>query len=367
MDVRAVCLLRNNYRLLLLLFAVLSGCGKGTEESKALSSGHTNGSATDTDLNPTRPAEIEDPLLEMTQRRSRFRLVYDVTVTQVPVNAVARVWIPLAQSTPHQWVQVNSIEVPTVYEQNAEAKHGNRLLYFETSPNDEGEIPVSIEYEVTRFEVEPSNYEGHRAEEGNLYLLPNRLVPVDVSLRDRLLPDFVEGAKTSTLARQIYDRVIEHVDYRKPIGESWGRGDARWVCDSQFGNCTDFHSLYISLCRTCEIPARFEMGFEVPEESSQIAGYHCWAFFSENSRWVPVDVSEADRNTDRVDSYFGRLPSRRVTMTSGRDLLLSPLQTGEPVNYLIDPYVEVSGEVHSELERAYRVEVLEDVTKSSQR
>ncbi len=61
----------------------------------------------------------------------------------------------------------------------------------------------------------------------------------------------------------MYDVVDEHMKYRKD-GEGWGRGDAVWACDSKFGNCTDFHSLFISMARGNKIPSKFEMGFSIP-------------------------------------------------------------------------------------------------------
>src|SRR3989442_3682431 len=80
--------------------------------------------------------------------------------------------------------------------------------------------------------------------------------------------------------RLFYDVVNEHMRYSKE-GTGWGRGDAEWACDSKFGNCSDFHSLFISLARSQKIPAKFEMGFPLPDKrgKGEIGGYHSWARF----------------------------------------------------------------------------------------
>ena len=52
-------------------------------------------------------------------------------------------------------------------------------------------------------------------------------------------------------------------------GKGWGQGDSVWACDSKFGNCTDFHSLFISLARGNKIPAKFEMGFPIPPKRGE--------------------------------------------------------------------------------------------------
>jgi transglutaminase-like putative cysteine protease len=127
-------------------------------------------------------------------------------------------------------------------------------------------------------------------------------------------------------------------------GTGWGHGDTLWACDSKRGNCTDFHSVFISMARSQKIPARFEMGLSLPEgqNSGQIAGYHCWAeFYTRERGWFPVDISEAWKNQEKKDYFFGAHDVNRVQFTVGRDIELRPRQHGERVNYLIFPYAEL--------------------------
>jgi transglutaminase-like putative cysteine protease len=127
-------------------------------------------------------------------------------------------------------------------------------------------------------------------------------------------------------------------------GKGWGRGDAIYACDVRRGNCTDFHSLFIALARARGIPARFTIGFPIGKaRSGEVPGYHCWAEFYAGGEWVPIDASEAWKNPARHEYYFGHLDAARVAFTMGRDLALTPRQQGEPLNYLIYPYVEVDG------------------------
>jgi transglutaminase-like putative cysteine protease len=125
----------------------------------------------------------------------------------------------------------------------------------------------------------------------------------------------------------------------------WGRGDAVWAYDCKCGNCTDFHSLFISLARANKIPAKFEIGFSLPPQrgSGDVAGYHCWAWFRDATGWVPVDISEANKDPKMKEYYFGNLTEDRVVFTTGRDLTLAPKQDGEPLNYFVFPYAEVGG------------------------
>jgi transglutaminase-like putative cysteine protease len=177
-----------------------------------------------------------------------------------------------------------------------------------------------------------------------LFLKPDALVPIDgkplTLLAGKDLP-----RDELLLGRTLYDLVNGHMRYSKE-GQGWGVGDAVWACTSGYGNCSDFHSLFISLARSQGVPAKFEIGFPLPPERGQgeIAGYHCWAWFKPRGYdWTPVDISEANKNPQLREYYFGNLTENRVTFSVGRDLILVPPQSGPPLNFFVTPYVEVDG------------------------
>jgi transglutaminase-like putative cysteine protease len=139
-------------------------------------------------------------------------------------------------------------------------------------------------------------------------------------------------------------------------GEGWGRGDEVWACDSKRGNCTDFHSVLIGMMRSSGIPARFEIGFPLPEgkPEGEIPGYHCWAeFYVDGIGWIPVDASEASKNPAKKDYFFGAVDADRVLFTYGRDIRLSPDQKGDALNYFIYPYAEVNRQPVKNLKKTF--------------
>jgi len=178
------------------------------------------------------------------------------------------------------------------------------------------------------------------------FLEADKLVPVGGKplelIKEKKLPSNDQFAA----AKILYDVVNQHMKYSKE-GKGWGNGDAVWACDSKFGNCTDFHSLFISMARGNKIPSKFEMGFSIPAErgAGPIAGYHCWAWFMPQGKgWNPVDISEANRFPQMKDYYFGNLTEDRVQFSTGRDIDLEPRQKSTSLNFFIYPYVEVAGQ-----------------------
>lgn len=130
-------------------------------------------------------------------------------------------------------------------------------------------------------------------------------------------------------------------------GQGWGHGDAIYACNVKRGNCTDFHSLFIAMARASGIPARFEIGYPLPEDKTkgEIAGYHCWAeFYIRGIGWIPIDASEAWLDPSKHNYFFGAVDANRVAFTMGRDPRLSPQQQAGPVNFIVYLYAEAGGQ-----------------------
>lgn len=285
-------------------------------------------------------------LLGVINGSDEFEFVYRV---QLPViTNQAKLWLPLATSDAFQRVEVRSIHSPGPWRELSEREHGNRILFLNVTPSESGQT-IEIRYHVKRFEK--SEY-AEREPMAQKYLKPERLVPTNETFS--AIAERVTRGKTTDLsrARALYDHVIEKLRYAK-YGPGWGRGDALYACDVGIGNCSDFHAYFIALARAIGIPARFAIGAAIPSERNDggIDGYHCWAEFFADGMWVPVDVSEADKNSRLADYYFGHHPANRFELSKGRDLVIEHEPASGPINFLAYPVMEMNGEqvaVHTE-------------------
>lgn len=273
---------------------------------------------------------------------------YVATLDEIPAGLERiSVWIPLPSSGRDQTVDAIRIESRWTWREVEEKTFGNRYLHAEIE-NPPRTIEVRVPFRASRRAVSFADLaaEGGALDEAGRYLEADRLVTLSDRVRS-LAADVTEG-KSGTVekARAIYDHVLATMRYDKTI-PGWGEGDTERACDIRAGNCTDFHSLFLSLARAEGIPTRFVIGFPLPaEDSGTVSGYHCWAeFWVEGKGWVPVDASDAWKSTDSgMKAFlFGNLPADRVQFTIGRDLILSPA-TAEPLNYFIYPYGEANAQ-----------------------
>ncbi len=280
--------------------------------------------------------EATNELLGIIEGEDRFRFRYEVTLPEM--DKAGRIWIPVPQSDDWQTIDNVSINAPVAHKYVKESTYGNKVVSMELSPNESGK-KIVLEYDVVRREKNPYEDGSFVAD----YLNPSLLMPVGD--RFQVLADSIIGARGADgeimKARALYDYIIDNMKYIK--AGTYGTGDANYACDALTGNCTEFHSLFISLARSANIPARFAVGAGIPSDRDEggIDGYHCWAEFYAEGKWWPVDISEANKYTALATYYFGRHPANRIEFTQGRDLMLEPGPVGGPINFMAYPVMEI--------------------------
>jgi len=311
-----------------------------------------------------------------------FVFTYEVHLDST--DQKVEVWIPIAQSNEAQIITNEILNSGFLScEKLKEEAHSNYYYYCFSNTGLPEDMTLSYSCNVKRFEhnllshhnVDPTNYDKGTN---------NLTVPEGDIFKDIIN----ENNLTSTDMRGVYDYVFNGMHYGKPTddkdnpnykyinggvnkntGKEWlpkditygrlnvtqdmlvekqnkkesyayGNGNAIYACDIGVGNCTDYHSYFMSLSRTLDVSARFHMGFPIPDgEEGKVGGYHCWAdYYVENQGWYPVDISEADKAPEKSDYFFGTVCQNRVEFTTGRDLQLKNHKNN--VNFFIYPLVE---------------------------
>jgi transglutaminase-like putative cysteine protease len=301
-------------------------------------------------------------------------VTYKAAITNLPADAQRiEVWIPLPQDGKEQRIKELQVESPYPSEVTYDPDWGNAMLHLVAPPGKDA-FTVTVHFTLERREsrantvspVEPSDLASLRP------IFFRALRPTRMEVQDKRVRAFARQAvgeltRPDKQIRAIYDWVLANMEYNKTV-MGWGRGDVTRAClaieaagtgmNAGKGNCSDFHSLFGSLARSLGIPVKFVMGFPFTpgkdNPTGKVGGYHCWAkFFLPGAGWVPVDISEADKYPSKIDYFFGTICENRVAFSVGRDILLTPPQQGERLNYFgPDPYVEVNGQPHTDFTRS---------------
>ena len=288
----------------------------------------------------TVPVEhASNDLLGVVEGKDHFTFTYEVQLPEI--SGSAQMWVPIPQSDDFQTIEILSLQAPGKQETIREDEYGNDILYLQLLPEHSNQ-KITMSYRVEREEKA-----AYPEQDSDLlkYLEASSLMPVGDRF-STIANEIIREKKANsplTKARALYDYIIDNMRYAKE--GIYGTGDANYACDSKSGNCTEFHSFFISLSRSAGIPARFAVGAAIPSERNEggVDGYHCWAEFYAEDKWWPVDISEGNKYTALATYYFGHHPANRIELSRGRDLTPDPTPQSGPINFLAYPVLEIEG------------------------
>jgi transglutaminase-like putative cysteine protease len=175
-----------------------------------------------------------------------------------------------------------------------------------------------------------------------VYLSDNRLIPLTGNV-STLANSLSLPEQPILAARLVYDKLINTMTYNHSAPGA-GMGDAALACDSKTGDCSDYHSVFIGVCRASGIPADHVFGIPLKNTmpNHTVNYWHCCAqFWVTEAGWITIDASEADKHPELKEYLFGTLSNDYLTISHGRDVVLEPKQKGEAINIFADPYVEL--------------------------
>ena len=316
-----------------------------------------------------------------------FAFTYAIQLESV-INKKLELWVPIPQSNKVQSISDLTIDAQGLsYEVKDEDYHGNKYLYIYSNDGIKDSKLITLTFNVVREEHQNIKYDNIVNVK---YLKSSTMVPVGEIFKNiidnnnlnrndmRGLYDFVlEGmhyGKPKSVGSEYYsnpwldsnseygmkkvsrDKVVDLYQESKISGSSYtfGNGNSVYACDIGVGNCTDYHSYFISISRTMNVPARFHMGFPIPnEEEGEVGGYNCWAdYYVDDEGWYTVDISEADKDSNRINYFFGTVCNNRVEMMVGRDFNLDGYEQN-PVNLFVYPLLEINDKVSNSFTKTF--------------
>lgn len=283
-----------------------------------------------------------------------LHLDFNCEIDDLPAGAkTVDVWISIPPSNERQTIELLNEKELAGGRFTKDKTFGNELYYrrFDVA-NSKAPIKLGLVYDIevreatvpaakqlisTSAEVSAGEFEP--------YLHETTMIPIKGRITDLARTIKLPDGEPLRAGRAIYDHLVDTMVYNY-LAPGAGKGNAVWACDSNTGDCTDFHSVFIGICRWRGIPADHVFGLPLPPETSEgdAKHCHCWAqYWVKDVGWIPIDASRANKFPKDREYYFGTLGSTWVTLAHGRDVVLEPPQQGPPLNMLHGPVAEVDG------------------------
>jgi transglutaminase-like putative cysteine protease len=294
----------------------------------------------------------------------KVHLKYRCEITKVPQGAKSvDLWIPMFSNNERQTIRLLNTSDLGAGRITQDKVFGNRLYYRryevpwvaggEDTADRGAPIKVELVYDVEVREAAVaaakqliSTTADVPAGEFTPYLSESRMIPIKGRISELARGIKLPEGEPLRAGRAIYDHLVNTMVYNY-LAPGAGQGNAVWACDSKTGDCTDFNSVFIGVCRWRGIPADHVFGLPMPPEkpAGEIKYCHCWArFWVADVGWIPIDTSRANTFPKDREYYFGTIGSTWVTLAHGRDVVLEPPQQGPPINMLHGPVAEIDGQ-----------------------
>ena len=188
----------------------------------------------------------------------RYEFVDSVQVADLPKGAsTVDLWMPVPSDCEGQKIESVDVVRPAGGRIATEPRYKNRIYYKRFSgPFEKASPPTArLVFKVIRTEIivpqAKSLLPTVRSANSrvlDVYLRPNRLIPIGGKIGQMASALNLPKNDPLRTGRRLYDYLIDRMDYNwKAPGA--GRGDVLWACDSRTGDCSDYHSMFIALCR----------------------------------------------------------------------------------------------------------------------
>jgi transglutaminase-like putative cysteine protease len=126
------------------------------------------------------------------------------------------------------------------------------------------------------------------------YVEPRKIIDINDKIRQQA-SELVQGEDDLYKAVfKVAEWVERNVEYNLSTMTAEATQTASWVMDNRQGVCDEITSLFISMCRSLGIPARFVTGISYSNINQQNGGWgpHGWAeVYFPGYGWVPFDVT----------------------------------------------------------------------------
>ena len=223
----------------------------------------------------------------------RWVLYYGTQITNpnsFPVNNfVVDIALPPNISPTQNVTEVSCNYKPSKLVTDREGNRWLRFYFHQINPKEKITVAFRaliitrlISYDVTRIKTEEDNNAKYYPEKYKKYTKSEEFLEAD-------------NEKIKAIARKYsshtpWNKVLAFLKYvRNNIIYVPQDGDygASFAIENNVGDCTEFSSLFVSLCRSAKIPARMTTSIILSEYDGWV--YHSQAEFFSNGIWIPID------------------------------------------------------------------------------
>lgn len=254
-----------------------------------------------------------------------FNIRYKASFESLTANNHIKIW--MAKPLNSECQKINNFSISHTPKKTYKDGQGNEILYFEFINTKKIEIKMEIQAELWKQKIITQN---NAAVISKIYpksikrFLKNENF-LEQKLEIKNLAFKIAGKEKLDLdkIKTIFDFITKNFKYCYPIEK---RGVKYLDLNGLKGDCGEYSSLFVTMCRILKIPAKNQTGFVIFPKKKKIAE-HGWAsVYLKPNGWLDMDTQYAslEKNETATKKYFARRNDYRIIFTTGFNVPLKP-------------------------------------------
>jgi len=261
-----------------------------------------------------------------------FNLKYEASFRSPTTNNHIKIWI--AKPLTSEYQKINSFSISHKPKKIYKDNQGNEILYFELINIKKVKIEIKIE---AKLWIAKNIIKDNKIITSKIYpKLVRRFLKNEKFLEQsneirNFITIITKDKKGLDIAKSIFDFVKENFKYCYPVKN---RGVKYLNLDKLTGDCGEYSSLFVTMCRILKIPAKNNTGFVIFPKNNKITE-HGWAsIYLKPYGWLDMDAQYAslEKSTVAAKKYFAQRNDYRIIFSSGFNI---PLKPNIPKNFCL--------------------------------
>lgn len=281
----------------------------------------------------------------MKYESKKFNIKYTANFTSKYKNNNIMVWF--ARPINSEYQKIEKINISLKPHSNYNDRQGNKIMYFnfENQKNIKVQMDIKITIQKSKINLVKEKIVSSLSSSKlfKQYTKNEKFLEQTKQLKE-IVKDITKNKKTDLEKIQvIFEFVMKNFKYCYPIKK---RGVKYLNLKSLKGDCGEYSSLFVTMCRILCIPARNNTGFVIFPKQKSIKE-HGWAsIYLKPYGWINFDPQYASLEKDKKNSfkkYFGQRSDYRISFINGFNIPLKPkIPLGFDLSYWKKVYLPIS-------------------------
>ncbi len=264
--------------------------------------------------------------ITMKHDSKKFNIEYKAILDSFNTNNDVRIWVVQPSTSIYQ--KIENFSVSHKPKKSYRDRQENKISYFEFKSQKNITIQVNIQAtlwknkinlkkeDVSLPRISTKLFKQYTKSEKFLEQTPEiKKLTHQITKKDKFVLDKIQS---------IFNFIVENFKYCHPVKQ---RGVKYLNLNNLRGDCGEYSSLFVTMCRILKIPARNNTGFVLFTKQKKIVE-HGWAsVYLKPYSWIDIDTQYAslEKNVNiGAKKYFAQRNDYRMTFVNGFNISLKP-------------------------------------------